>query len=202
MPSCLLSPPLTDFVGLATSPYPFSSTAHIPSPTRQTLAAPPASALTPRKGTAVIDHINSTLRKTYDPSSTLTNLFSRRHPERIRPGSIITVTSYTTPARTATSSFSGVLMGMRRRGVDTSFTLRNVINRLGVETSFKIYSPMIKEVKIVKRAEGGKGSGVKDLKRAKVNYLRDRAGLMEKIAGALKAGAQGGAQAKGKAKRR
>ena len=95
-------------------------------------------------------------------------------------------------------------MGIRRRGVDTSFTLRNIINRLGVETSFKIYSPMIKEVKIVKRAEGGKGSGVKDLKRAKVNYLRDRAGLMERIAGALTAGAaQGGAQAKGgKAKRR
>lgn len=92
-------------------------------------------------------------------------------------------------------------MGIRRRGVDTSFTLRNVISRLGVETSFKIYSPMIKEVKIVKRAEGGKTSGVKDLKRAKVNYLRDRAGLMEKIAGALKAEAQAG-PTKGKGARR
>jgi large subunit ribosomal protein L19 len=92
-------------------------------------------------------------------------------------------------------------MGMRRRGVDTSFTLRNVIGKLGVESAFKIYSPMIKEVKIIKRAEGGRGSGVRDLKRAKVNYLRDRAGLMERIAGALKADAQVG-QVKGKGKRR
>lgn len=56
---------------------------------------------------------------------------------------------------------------------------------------------MIKEVKIVKKAEGGKTSGVRDLKRAKVNYLRDRAGLMERIAGALKAESLSG-QTKGK----
>lgn len=84
-------------------------------------------------------------------------------------------------------------MGIRRRGVDSSFVLRNIINKVGVESSFKIYSPMIKEIKVVKRAETVVGSekrsgGLKDLRRAKVGYLREKAGLMERIAGALKAG--------------
>lgn len=82
-------------------------------------------------------------------------------------------------------------MGIRRRGVDSSFTLRNVINKTGVESAFKIYSPMVKEIRVVKRAEntnvtGRASNGLKDLKRAKVGYLREKQGLMERIAGALK----------------
>jgi large subunit ribosomal protein L19 len=81
-------------------------------------------------------------------------------------------------------------MGIRRRGVDSSFTLRNVINKTGVESVFKIYSPMVKEIRVVKRAEkvASKATGgLKDLRRGKVWYLREKPGLMERIAGALKA---------------
>ncbi len=76
-------------------------------------------------------------------------------------------------------------MGMRRRGVDTSFRLRNIVNKVGVEMSFKVCSPMIKEIKVVRRAEGSKGP-VKDLRRAKVNYLRERPQMLAAIASALK----------------
>jgi len=76
-------------------------------------------------------------------------------------------------------------MGMRRRGVDTSFRLRNIVNKVGVEMSFKVCSPMIKEIRVVRRAEGGSGP-VKDLRRAKVNYLRDRPQMLAAIASALK----------------
>ena len=83
-------------------------------------------------------------------------------------------------------------MGIRRRGVDTSFRLRNVVNKLGVEVSYKVHSPMIKEVKVIKRAEGRKGEQgtLRDLGRAKVNYLRERPSVMAQIASTLKAAKQ------------
>lgn len=79
-------------------------------------------------------------------------------------------------------------MGIRRRGVDTSFRLRNVISKTGIEVDFKLMSPLIREVKVVRMADGK--SGLKNLGRAKVNYLRDRPGAMSQIASALKTAAR------------
>ncbi|OWT35459.1 large subunit ribosomal protein L19 [Cryptococcus neoformans Tu259-1] len=67
-------------------------------------------------------------------------------------------------------------MGTKRRGVDTSFRLRNI------------------EIRVVKRAERAKGQ-LKDLKRAKVNYLRERPAVMAAIARALKTAKQNEAAA-------
>jgi large subunit ribosomal protein L19 len=139
----------------------------------------------PSKGKSVVDHVNSTLNDVYDSKRLLKTMFSRRHPKRVRPGSVLSVTSYADATRTTASGFSGVLLGIRRRGVDTAFTLRNVVNKTGVEVAFKVCSPMIKNIHVVKRADGEKG-GLKDLGRARVNYLRERPGLMTQIAAALK----------------
>lgn len=128
--------------------------------------------------------MNNQLREQYDPSLLRTTLFSRRDKNRVLPGSVLSVISYTSPAKTSTSAFSGVLMGIRRRGVDTAFRLRNVVAKVGMEVDFKLLSPMIKEVKVIKRADGK--NGLKDLGRAKVNYLRKRPGAMSQIASALK----------------
>jgi large subunit ribosomal protein L19 len=51
--------------------------------------------------------------------------------------------------------FSGVLIASRRRhqGRDTSIRLRNLVGRTGVEMSFKVFSPLIKDIKVVQRAE-------------------------------------------------
>lgn len=59
------------------------------------------------------------------------------------------------------------------------------MNKVGIEVSFKVCSPMIKEIRVVRRAEGGKGS-ISNLKRAKVNYLRGRPQMLSAIASALK----------------
>ena len=59
------------------------------------------------------------------------------------------------------------------------------MNKVGVEVSFKVCSPMIKEIRVVKRAEKAKGA-VRDLGRAKVNYLRDKPQMLGSIASALK----------------
>lgn len=141
----------------------------------------------PRSGTAVVNHINESLVSSYDPTDR-TTLFSRRDKNRVLPGSVLSVVSYTSPAKTATSVFSGVLMGIRRRGVDTSFRVRTVVHKVGLEVDFKLLSPLIKEIRVVKRADGK--SGLKNLGRAKVNYLRDRPGAMAQIASALKTAAR------------
>lgn len=120
-----------------------------------------------------------------DPAGLLKTLFSRRSKQRLRTGSVVSVLSYTNTAKTGVSPFSGVLMRVRRRGVDTAFTLRNIVQKTGVEMNFKVLSPMIKEIKVVRRAEGRQG-GIRDLRRARTNYLRDRPQVMAQIAGALK----------------
>lgn len=131
-------------------------------------------------------HVNEDLKKEVDPNGLLKTLFARRSRERLRTGSVVSVISYLKPDKTGgVSPFSGVLMKVRRRGVDTSFTLRNIVAKTGVEMSFKVCSPMIKEIKIVRKAEGRSGP-IKDLRRARANYLRDRPDMMATIASALK----------------
>ncbi|WWC87835.1 ribosomal protein L19 [Kwoniella dendrophila CBS 6074] len=165
----------------SSSSYPFNPSAIISSP----IVDPsniPANLLNPRKGWSIINHIHSNR-----PKNQYTDLFSRRHPDRLKTGSVLTVLQYTDSTKKTISPFSGVLMGIKKRGgVDTSFKLRNIVNKLGVEMSFKINSPLIKEIKIIKSAKDKQGQ-IKDLRRSKVNYLRNSQSLMTNIASALKA---------------
>ena len=114
----------------------------------------------------------------------LTTYFSKRHPLRIQPGSVLTVTMNHAP-----NTFSGVLLSVRRRGLDTSFVLRNVINRTGVEMQFFPASPHITNIKILHRAGGessnGKATGSR-MRRAKLFYLRDSPEKMSAISAGAK----------------
>lgn len=71
----------------------------------------------------------------------------------IRPGDVLEVSSYTTSARTSTSRFAGVLIGVKRReeGTATSFTLRNIVARTGVEMRYPLASPMIAKITVLAR---------------------------------------------------
>ncbi|OXL04953.1 ribosomal protein L19, partial [Cryptococcus neoformans Gb118] len=150
---------------------------------------PPPALLHPKNGWSLITHLNNAA-----PPSPWAHLFARRSKDRLPAGSVLTVLTYTDAAKKSVSPFSGVLMGTKRRGVDTSFRLRNIVNKAGVEMTFKLNSPMIKEIRVVKRAERAKGQ-LKDLKRAKVNYLRERPAVMAAIARALKTAKQNEAAA-------
>ena len=111
--------------GLATAagkPYPFSSLVSIP-------AAVP---LPPTKdrmlvGKGLMAHLHKTLPS--EPAQNLMNtLFSKTHKDRVLPGSVLSLSLAHAP-----NNFSGVLIAVRRKGPDTSFTLRNVVQRTGVE---------------------------------------------------------------------
>ena len=155
-------------------PYPYSQVAIIPPPPA---GSPPP---TLRQGKGLMAYLQHTLPST-EKQKLIGTLFSKSHPDRVRPGSVLTVNLSHAP-----TSFSGVLISVRRRGPDTSFVLRNVVQRTGIEMQFFVNSPHVKKIVVVSRAGGGgvsstNGNGGtadrkrqrKGLKKAKLFYLRD-----------------------------
>ena len=70
-----------------------------------------------------------------------------------------------------------MLLAVRRSGVATSFVLRNNTHKLGVEARFNAYSPAIKQIRVIQRADARKGdrsSGLLRTRRAKPYYMRHR----------------------------
>jgi large subunit ribosomal protein L19 len=68
--------------------------------------------------------------------------------------------------------FEGVVVGMRGRGIQSSFVVRKISFGVGVERIFPFHSPSIDKVKILKRGK---------VRRAKLYYLRERTGKAAKI---------------------
>ena len=69
-------------------------------------------------------------------------------------------------------AFEGVVIGKRNRGLNSAFTVRKVSHGEGVERTFQTFSPTIADVKVKRRG---------DVRRAKLYYLRDRAGKSARI---------------------
>ncbi|KAJ2700971.1 hypothetical protein FB645_004822 [Coemansia sp. IMI 203386] len=117
-------------------------------------------------------------------------LFVRRAAPKSRlcAGDVVfveTQNSMSDPA--ATTSFTGVCIAIYRRGIDTSFILRNVVQKVGVEMRFMAYSPLVKRIEILQKGEG--------FRRAKLFYLRENPGKTFQLK-ALKKMAQSAASAK------
>lgn len=171
---CAATKSLTRSVSTTTKPYPFSNVAILP-PEPETPATPSL-----RKGKGIMEHIHKTLPSP-EKQAIISTLFSRRHPNRILPGSVLAVTLAHAP-----TSFSGVLLSIRRRGPDTSFVLRNIVQRTGVEMQFFVNSPHLKEIKVIQRAGGGGGKEGRRMRRAKLFYLRDSPEKMSEISAGVR----------------
>jgi len=74
--------------------------------------------------------------------------------------------------RERVQAFEGVVIRMRRGGVNSSFTVRRVSHGVGVERTFLLYSPLIEKVQVVR---------VGHVRRAKLYYLRRRVGKAARI---------------------
>ncbi|KAJ2719579.1 hypothetical protein GGI07_005135 [Coemansia sp. Benny D115] len=98
-------------------------------------------------------------------------LFVRRAAPKSRlcAGDVVSVETQNNMSDPSSKSiFTGVCIAIYRRGIDTSFILRNVVQRVGVEMRFMAYSPLVKKIEILH-----KGSGYR---RAKLFYLRESPG--------------------------
>ncbi|MBW5802612.1 50S ribosomal protein L19 [Coxiella endosymbiont of Ornithodoros amblus] len=69
-------------------------------------------------------------------------------------------------------AFEGVVIALRHRSLNSSFTVRKVSHGEGVERVFQLYSPLITSIKVNRRG---------DVRRAKLYYLRNLRGRKAKI---------------------
>lgn len=68
--------------------------------------------------------------------------------------------------------FEGVCIARSNKGFGSSFLVRKISNGEGVERRFNLYSPIIKQIEVVRRGH---------VRRAKLYYLRDRSGKSARI---------------------
>ncbi len=69
-------------------------------------------------------------------------------------------------------AFEGVVIAKRNRGLNSAFTVRKISHGEGVERVFQTHSDIIDSVQVTKRGS---------VRRAKLYYLRDRAGKAARI---------------------
>jgi large subunit ribosomal protein L19 len=70
-------------------------------------------------------------------------------------------------------AFEGVCIARKGTGVSATFAVRKISNGVGVERIFPLHSPMLAEIKVVRRGR---------VRRAKLFYLRDVTGKAARIA--------------------
>lgn len=73
--------------------------------------------------------------------------------------------------------FEGVVMKRQNGGIRETFTVRRMSSGVGVEKTWPLHSPRIDHIEVVRR-------GI--VRRAKLNYLRDRVGKAAKVKEVLK----------------
>lgn len=74
--------------------------------------------------------------------------------------------------RTRTQAFQGLVIRRQGSGARETFTVRKISFGVGVERTFPLHSPIIKDVMMV--SEG-------DVRRAKLYYIRDKVGKAARV---------------------
>ena len=82
--------------------------------------------------------------------------------------------------------FEGVVIGQHRGGSRASFTVRKISYGVGVERIFPLHTSRIEKIEIVARGE---------VRRARLNYLRELEGKAARIKGERSSEESGGASA-------
>ncbi len=68
--------------------------------------------------------------------------------------------------------FEGFVLKRQNGGLGETFTVRRIASGVGVEKTFPIHSPRIDKIEVVRQG---------DVRRAKLNYMRERTGKAAKI---------------------
>ena len=74
--------------------------------------------------------------------------------------------------RERSQPFEGVVIGIKNRGLNSSFIVRKISNGVGVERTFQSHSPLIKSIKVKRKGK---------VRQSKLFYLRERSGRSARI---------------------
>ncbi|XP_059278732.1 large ribosomal subunit protein bL19cz-like [Lycium ferocissimum] len=89
----------------------------------------------------------------------------------IKPGYIIQLKVEVPENKRRVSTVKGIVIARRNAGLNTTFRLRRLVAGVGVENLFHLYSPNLKEIKVLDK---------KKVRRAKLYYLRDKMNALKK----------------------
>ena len=90
-----------------------------------------------------------------------------------RPGDTVVVSVKVKEGqRTRLQAFEGVVMGIKNKGLNSSFIVRKISSGIGVERTFQMHSPLIDSIKVKRKG---------DVRQAKLFYLRERSGKSARI---------------------
>lgn len=68
--------------------------------------------------------------------------------------------------------FEGYVLKRQHGGINETFTVRKLSNGIGVEKTFPLHSPKIEKIEVVRKGR---------VRRAKLNYMRQRTGKAARI---------------------
>ena len=68
--------------------------------------------------------------------------------------------------------FEGIVIKRQNGGARETFTVRKTSNGIGVEKTWPLHSPVVEKIEVIRRGK---------VRRAKLNYLRDRVGKAAKV---------------------
>jgi ribosomal protein L19 len=94
----------------------------------------------------------------------------REIPE-IKPGYIVQLKVEVPENKRRVSIVKGVVIARRNAGLNSTFRIRRLVAGVGVESMFPLYSPNLREIKVVDK---------KKVRRAKLYYLRDKVNALKK----------------------
>ncbi|GAU23731.1 hypothetical protein TSUD_128350 [Trifolium subterraneum] len=89
----------------------------------------------------------------------------QREVPDIKPGYIVQLKVEVPENKRRVSIIKGIVIARRNCGLHTTFRLRRMVAGVGIESLFPLYSPNIKEIKVLDK---------KKVRRAKLYYLRDK----------------------------
>ena len=90
-----------------------------------------------------------------------------------RPGDTLVVSVKVKEGeRTRLQAFEGVVMGVKKAGLNSSFIVRKISSGIGVERTFQTHSPLIKSIKVKRKGK---------VRQSKLFYLRERSGRSARI---------------------
>lgn len=108
-----------------------------------------------------------------DILTAITKEYQKENIPKFNPGDIVKVhIKIKEGTRERIQVFEGFVLKKQHGGVSETFTVRRISYGVGVEKTFPVNSPKIDKIEVVR---GGK------VRRAKLNYMRDRTGKAARI---------------------